>query len=298
MAIQKFWFWHFSERRWAQILLLCPLFQNQGAAFSLDACSLFPQHVLAIIPLICSVKVQQPFPRQWVQVLAAAHGFASGKHYLRNPGAMGGSSDACLQIFLVVESIHTIQGQLRQVLTPAHGFSSDRSYGLSWDNEGRTWHLFTSLIEAASAAWSLRWHQWLTPAPRAPTGGALLPGSAHREKKALNGGPACLFVSLFFFFLMVACPSGRPRLLQTIPSVSTTWPLQTVSAHLTLALPLDLTSRSWASAFGPHQYWQRHVSGWELKGRSAESLCRVLSILPSMTLLLLSPVRLWSSPSI
>ena len=184
MAIQKFWFWHFSERRRAQILLLCPLFQNQGAAFSLDACSLFPQHVLAIIPLICSVKVQQPFPRQWVQVLAPAHGFASGKYYLRNPGTMGGSSDACLQIFLVVESIHTIQGQLRQVLTPAHGFSSDRSYGLSWDNEGRTWHLLTSLIEAASAClWSLRWHQWLTPAPRAPTGGALLPGSAHRGKK-------------------------------------------------------------------------------------------------------------------
>lgn len=110
---------------------------------------------------------------------------------------MGGSSDACLQIFLVAETIHTMDGQLRQVLTPAHGFSSGRSYGLSWDNEGRTWHLLTSLIEAASAClWSLRWQQWLTPAPRAPRGGALLPGSAHREKSTY-GGPTSLLVSLF-----------------------------------------------------------------------------------------------------
>ena len=71
---------------------------------------------------------------------------------------MGGSSGACLQIFLDVKSIHTIQGQLGQVLTPANGFSRSRSYGLSWDNEGRTWHLLISLIEAASAClWSLRW---------------------------------------------------------------------------------------------------------------------------------------------
>lgn len=53
--------------------------QNQGAAFSLDASCLFPQHVLAIISLLCSVKVQQSFPRQRGQVLAPAHGFPSGK---------------------------------------------------------------------------------------------------------------------------------------------------------------------------------------------------------------------------
>lgn len=101
-----------------------------------------------------------------------------------------------------------------------------------------------------------------------------------------------------FLKITVTCLSGRPRLLQIIPSVSTTWPLQTVSTHLTLVLSLDLTSRSWASALGPHLYWQKNVSGWELKGRSAESLCRVLSIFLSVNLSLLSPDRLWSSPSI
>ena len=36
----------------------------------------------------------------------------------------------------------------------------------------------------------------ITPAPRAPIGGALLPGSANREKSTY-GGPARLFMSLF-----------------------------------------------------------------------------------------------------
>lgn len=43
----------------AQVLLLHHLVQNQGA-FSLDACYPFPQHVLAIVPLIWDAQVQWP----------------------------------------------------------------------------------------------------------------------------------------------------------------------------------------------------------------------------------------------
>lgn len=133
--------------------------------------------------------------------LAPAHGFPSDKIYLHNPGTMGGSSGACLPNFLVVKSIHTIRG--------------------SWD---RSWHLHMDFLVAEAmdspgtmrAGHSTSTHksdkgsQCLPLEPKMAVSDshlplepliviALLPGSMNREKSTYSG-PACLFVSLFFFF--------------------------------------------------------------------------------------------------
>lgn len=57
---RELWFWCSPERKWAQVLLLHHLVGNQGAAFSLDTCCLFPRCVLAVIPFIWGVQVWRP----------------------------------------------------------------------------------------------------------------------------------------------------------------------------------------------------------------------------------------------
>lgn len=97
---------------------------------------------------------------------------------------------------------------------------------------------------------------------------------------------------------MAPCFYGRPRLLLSIPSVSTVHPLQAVSVKPTPVLSLDLISEASALALSPHLYQQTCVSGWGTQDRSSDLLCMLPSIFPSKNWLLCHPFRFWISPSV
>lgn len=126
------------------------------------------------------------------------------------------------------------------------------------------------------------------PAPGAPIGAALLPGNIHR-KRSSYGGPTLLLTCLP---IMVACLSGRPKLLHNIPLVFIA-DLFRLFPYLTLGLCLGLSFGVWASAPNPHLHWQRSISGW---GHSVVVSTSSMQVI--LNSLLLSPLRPWSSSSI
>ena len=161
-------------------------------------------------------------------------------------------------------------------------------------SRGRVWHLPEGLEEVASACLkSPRWQRWLVPAPRAPVGGVLLPGSSHRDRSSY-GCPTPFLVHLL---IVVSCISGRPRLLPSTHSVVTAWPLQAVSVPKPGPLPgTELQSLSCSTQ--PHPHWQRSLSGWGTQDGCANPLCRLFFVLASTNWLLFSPFRLQNSPSV
>ena len=114
-----------------------PLFCSQGTAFSLDACCIFPQRVLAIIPLIWAVQLQWPLcaPGSAGVVLGTWWGVSYGW-------------------LLSAHSLDS-RGRAWRLLTGSVWVSLSTP---SWDNCGRAWCLLSGLIAAARAClWSPLW---------------------------------------------------------------------------------------------------------------------------------------------
>ena len=74
----------FVRGRRAQVLLLCHLSQNRGAAFSLGSGWLFPQHVPATVPSIRAVEMPGPCTllERWVGAMLGACSQGSGRQLL------------------------------------------------------------------------------------------------------------------------------------------------------------------------------------------------------------------------
>ena len=91
----------FVRGRRAQVLLLCHLSQNQGAAFSLGSGWLFPQHVPATVPSIRAVEMPGPCTllERWGQCLAPARRAQAGSCCLHTLGTAGAVLGACSVLF-------------------------------------------------------------------------------------------------------------------------------------------------------------------------------------------------------
>ena len=155
----------------------------------MDACHLFPQHVLAIIPLIGGVQVHGLHTRSqegrgsgWLLV-AGPSAEAAGCTY--SWGGRGSGWHLAVGLLAAAGGCmhpwggggsgwHQVTGPLVLV-------------GCTYSQEGRDsdLHLLIGPLVVAvvhAHLWSLRWQQWLVPVPVACVGGALLPESTRRKK--------------------------------------------------------------------------------------------------------------------
>ena len=197
------------------------------------------------------------------KIPATAGGFPSSESYSHLLGHWCRSWHPLMD-FLLVGAVHSLSGQWDcwGYLASAHSFGrSSQCPPLKPKTHTHTW----STCRQCPIVWQ---------------------HSVKEDFMVVPSRSVCLPIMLLYL-------SGRHRFLFQVHPQLPQFDLFKLFPHLSLGL----NSGAWTSGPDPHPSQQSRVSGWRELGGSAALLCRLLSVLPSSSWLLFSPLGLQISPS-